>query len=192
MDQVDDYHGTKVADPYRWLEEDCRSSQRVEDWIVAQNEVTSAYLQALPQREKIRSRLTELWDYEKFGSPFKAGGRYYYMHNTGLQNQFVLFTMDSLDAEPRVLLDPNTWSEDGTVALQGMAFSDDGKHLAYGVQDGGSDWRKWQFMEIESGKHTRRRTEVGQVLRVSTGPRMARASFTVATTSRRRASSSRA
>ena len=114
--------------------------------------MTFAFLESIPARETIRQRLTELWDYEKYGAPFKEGGRYYYMHNSGLQNQSVLFTMDTLKSKPRVLLDPNTWSEDGTVALAGMAFSDDGKYMAYGVQDGGSDWRTWRFMEIDSQK----------------------------------------
>ncbi len=152
VEHVDDYHGTKVPDPYRWLEDDVRTSQEVSNWVESQNKVTFAFLETIGGREQIRQRLTELWDYEKYGSPFKAGGRYYYLHNSGLQNQFVLFTMDTLKSQPRVLLDPNDWSEDGTVALAGMALSDDGKYLAYGVQDGGSDWRTWRFMEIESGK----------------------------------------
>lgn len=152
VDHVDTYHGTEVPDPYRWLEEDVRTSQEVADWVTGQNEITFSFLEGIPQREGIRQRLTELWDYEKFSSPFKAGGRYFYLHNSGLQNQSVLFTMESLSSQARVLLDPNTWSEDGTVALAGMAFSDDGRYMAYGVQDGGSDWRTWQFLEIESGK----------------------------------------
>ena len=121
-------------------------------WVAAENKVTFAYLEAIPQREPLRERLTELWDYEKYSSPFKTGGRYYYFHNTGLQNQSVLFTMASLQSEPRVLIDPNTWSQDGTVALSGLALSDDGKYIAYGIQDGGSDWRTWKIMEIDSGK----------------------------------------
>ncbi len=152
VDQVDDYHGTQVPDPYRWLEDDVRTSKEVADWVAAENKVTFAYLEAIPQRERIRERLTQLWDYEKYGSPFKAGGRYYYMHNSGLQNQSVLFTMKTLQSEPRVLLDPNTWSKDGTVALSGISFSDDGKYLAYGIQDGGSDWRTWRMMQIDTGK----------------------------------------
>ncbi len=152
VEHVDTYHGTEVPDPYRWLEDDVRTSADVAQWVAAENEVTFAYLKSIPEREKIRQRLTELWDYEKYGSPFKEGGRYYYLHNSGLQNQFVLFTMETLKSNPRVLLDPNEWSKDGTVALSGMAMSDDGKYLAYGVQDGGSDWRTWRFLEIESGK----------------------------------------
>lgn len=152
VDHVDDYHGTEVPDPYRWLEQDVRNSREVADWVEAQNKVTFDYLESIPERDRIRKRLTELWDYEKYSSPFKAGGRYYYRHNSGLQNQSVLLVMETLDSDPRVLLDPNQWSEDGTVALAGMAFSDDGKYLAYGVQDGGSDWRTWRLLEIESGK----------------------------------------
>ena len=152
VEHVDEYHGTQVPDPYRWLEDDVRTSEDVADWVEAQNKVTFGYLELIPQRDTIRQRLTELWDYEKYGSPFKAGGRYYYLHNSGLQNQFVVFAMETLDSQPRVLLDPNEWSPDGTLALAGMAFSDDGKYLAYGIQDGGSDWRTWQIMEIESGK----------------------------------------
>ena len=147
--QVDDYHGTKVSDPYRWLEDDVRESDEVAAWVEAQNKVTFGFLESIPQRKAIEKRLTELWDFEKFGSFFKEGGRYYYLYNSGLQNQYVLYVMDSLDGEARVLIDPNTWSDDGTVALSGMSFSDDGRYMAYGIQDGGSDWRTWRVMEIE-------------------------------------------
>ncbi|NND61494.1 MAG: S9 family peptidase [Gammaproteobacteria bacterium] len=151
VDQVDDYHGTPVSDPYRWLEDDVRVSNAVLEWVTAQNEVTFSYLESLPQREKIRARLTQLWDYEKFGVPFREAGRYFYSYNNGLQNQSVLLTQTSLDAEPRILLDPNGWSDDGTVALSGYVPSPDGRYLAYGVQDGGSDWRTWKFLDIDSG-----------------------------------------
>ncbi len=151
-DQTDDYHGTKVADPYRWLEQDVRTSSEVADWVAAENKVTFAYLEAIPQREAIRQRLTELWDYERYSSPFKEGGRYYYYKNDGLQNQSVLYTMDRLDGKARVLIDPNQWSADGTIALSGAAFSDDGRHVAYRVAEAGSDWATWRVMEIESGK----------------------------------------
>src|SRR5437764_4519857 len=117
VEQVDDYHGTKVADPYRWLEDDVRTSKDVADWVAAENKVTSAYLESIPQWAAIRKRVTELWDYEKFSAPFKVGGRYFFFKNDGLQNQNVLYVMDSPDSEPRRLLDPNTWSTDGTVAL---------------------------------------------------------------------------
>jgi prolyl oligopeptidase len=152
VDQADDYHGTRVPDPYRWLEDDVRTSAQVEEWVTAQNKVTFGYLEATAQREPLRKRLTELWDYEKYSSPFKTGGRYFYFHNSGLQNQSVLFTMNSLKSEPRVLIDPNTWSADGTVSLSGLAPSDDGKYIAYGIQDAGSDWLSWKIMEIDSGK----------------------------------------
>ncbi|MHC4947041.1 MAG: prolyl oligopeptidase family serine peptidase [Planctomycetota bacterium] len=148
----DDYHGTVVPDPYRWLEDDVRESKQVAEWVRGQNEVTFGYLESIPQREAIRSRLTELWDYEKFSTPFKAGGRYYYSYNDGLQNQSVMYMMDALDAEPRVLFDPNTWSEDGTVALSGTSFSDDGRYVAYGVAEAGSDWRKWRIRDLTTGE----------------------------------------
>ncbi len=152
VDQIDDHHGTKVPDPYRWLEDDVRQSEKVADWVKAQNEVTFGFLEKIPERKAIQKRLTGLWDFEKFGTFFKAGGRYYYQHNTGLQNQYVLYVLDSLEAEPRVLIDPNTWSADGTVALDGMSFSDDGRYMTYGIQDGGSDWRTWRVMEIDGGR----------------------------------------
>lgn len=150
MDLVDVLHGVKVPDPYRWLEDDVRKSKDVAAWVEQQNKVTFAYLKSLPAREKIEKRLTKLWDFEKYSSPFRRGGRYYYNKNDGLQNQSVLYVLDKLDGEPKVLMDPNKWSKDGTVALAGTAFSDDGKYVAYGVQESGSDWRTWRVMEIET------------------------------------------
>ncbi|MBL8809830.1 MAG: S9 family peptidase [Planctomycetaceae bacterium] len=152
VEQVDDFHGTKVEDPYRWLEDDVRENKDVAAWVAAQNEVTFGYLKSIPQREVIQKRMTELWNYEKIGAPFKRGGRYYFSRNDGLQNQNVLFRQETLESEPVVLLDPNSWSKDGTVALSGTAFSDDGRYVAYGVQKAGSDWNTWKVMEIESGK----------------------------------------
>ncbi len=152
IDHVDNYHGTKVPDPYRWLEEDVRESKAVADWVAAENKVTFAYLESIPQREAILQRLTELWDYAKYSAPFKAGGRYYFFKNDGLQNQSVLYTMQKLDGKPRALIDPNKWSKDGTVALAGMAFSDDGRYMAYRVSEAGSDWGSWRIMEIDSTK----------------------------------------
>ena len=152
VDQVDVYHGVKVADPYRWLEDDVRESKDVAKWVEDQNAVTFGYLEKIPERPYINKLLTKLWNYEKFNSPFKAGGRYYYYYNSGLQNQYVLYVQDSLDSEPRVLMDPNTWSKDGTVALSGTAFSSDGRYVAYGVQEAGSDWRKWKIREIDSDR----------------------------------------
>jgi len=152
VEQFDDYHGTKVADPYRWLEDDVRNSPEVAAWVKAQNKYTFDYLEQIPEREAIGKRLTELWNYEKYGTPFKAGGRYYFYKNDGLQNQSVLYQQSSLDAEPRVLIDANTWSEDGTEALSGVVFSSDGRYAVYGVQSAGSDWKVWRIMEIATGK----------------------------------------
>jgi prolyl oligopeptidase len=151
VDQVDDFHGQQVADPYRWLEDDVRESEEVAAWVEAQNEVAEAYLDTIPARGRIRRRLTELWDYGKHGAPFRVGGRYYHYHIDGLQNQSVLYTQDALDGDARVLIDPNSWSDDGTVALGGAAFSDDGRYVAYAVSEAGSDWTTWRVMDIESG-----------------------------------------
>jgi prolyl oligopeptidase len=151
-DQVDDYHGTKVADPYRWLEDDVRKSSQVRAWVEAENQVTNAYLQTIPERDRIRERLTELWNYEKYSAPSKVAGRYFYSKNDGLQNQSVLHTQDRLDGPSRVLLDPNQWSKDGTVALAGMAISDDARYLAYAVAEAGSDWQSWRVLDVASGK----------------------------------------
>jgi prolyl oligopeptidase len=147
---VDVYHDVKVPDPYRWLEDP--DSEETRAWVDAQNAVTYPYLESLPQREAIEKRLTTLWNYERYGAPRKRGGRYFFTHNDGLQNQSVLFVADSLDSEPRELLDPNTLSEDGTVALAGTAVSKDGQFLAYGLAEGGSDWRQWKVREVATGK----------------------------------------
>ncbi|MFQ4142760.1 prolyl oligopeptidase family serine peptidase [Chlorogloeopsis sp. ULAP02] len=146
--QVDSYHGAPVADPYRWLEDP--DSEETKAWVEAQNKVTFGYLEEIPAREKIKQRLTKLWDYEKYSVPFKEGERYFYFKNDGLQNQSVLYTLKSLDEEPTVLLDPNTLSEDGTVALSGLAISEDGKLLAYGLSTAGSDWQEWKVRDIET------------------------------------------
>lgn len=149
-DQVDNYHGTVVADPYRWLEDP--DSEETKAWVAAQNEVTFGYLNEIPTREKIKQRLTKLWDYEKYGIPFKEGDRYFYFKNDGLQNQSVLYTLKSLDSEPQVLLDPNKLSEDGTVALSGLSISEDGKLLAYGLSTSGSDWQEWKVRDVETSE----------------------------------------
>jgi prolyl oligopeptidase len=149
-DQVDDYHGTKVADPYRWLEE--TDSAETHAWVEAENKVTFGYLEKLPYRQAIRDRLTKLWNYERFSVPEQQGGRYFFQHNDGLQNQNVLLVADSLTAEPRVLLDPNTLSTDGTVALAGTAISDDGKLMAYALAASGSDWNEWHVRDVDTGK----------------------------------------
>lgn len=152
VSQMDDYFGTPVADPYRWLEDDVRNSGEVRAWVESQNSLTFSQIKQLPYRKEIKARLTKLWDYEKFGTPFKRGQRYFYFKNNGLQNQNVLYKLQSLGDEPTALIDPNQWSADGTNALGGLEFSDDGKLLAYGVQKAGSDWRTWEVMEVESGK----------------------------------------
>ena len=150
--QVDVYHGTEVADPYRWLED--TQSAETQAWIEAQNQLTFSYLAQLPGRDALNQRLTQLWNYERYSTPFKRGGRYFYFKNDGLQNQSVLYTLPSLEADPRVLLDPNTLSEDGTVALSGMAVSENGTYLAYGLSASGSDWVEWRVRDIETGEDT--------------------------------------
>ena len=152
IDHVDELHGVKVADPYRWLEDDVRESKDVAEWVAAKNKETAAYLASISQREAIKTRLTELWNYEKYGVPFKAGRRYFYVKNDGLQNQSVLYKMESLNGEPSVLIDPNAWSKDGTVALGATSFSDDGRYVAYSVADAGSDWSTWRIIEVETGR----------------------------------------
>jgi prolyl oligopeptidase len=150
VDHIDTYHGVEVVDAYRWLEDDVRENTDVSDWVGEQNDITFAYLSSIPEREIIEKRLTQLWDYEKYGLPTKEGGRYFYEYNNGLQNQEQIYIQSSLDAEPELLVDPNTWSEDGTIALASYFPSPDGKHLAYLVQDGGSDWRTGRVMNIET------------------------------------------
>ena len=147
---VDYYHGTKVADPYRWLEDD--NSEATKAWVQAENKLTFAYLDQIPERAAIKQRLTELWDYERFGVPMKEGGRYFLTRNDGLQNQAVLYTMTALDAEPAELLDPNTLSVDGTVSLAGYSISHDGNLMAYGLARAGSDWEDWKVRDVLSGK----------------------------------------
>ncbi len=152
MNQTDIYFGTTVEDPYRWLEEDVRESPRVKEWVDAQNEVTFEYLKQIPGRDAIEARLTQIWNYEKLGTPFKRAGVYYYFKNDGLQNQNVLYRKYSLDGESDIVFDPNTWSDDGTVALAGLSFSEDGRYVAYGIQDAGSDWRTWKVRDLDTGK----------------------------------------
>lgn len=148
-DQVDNYHGTLIADPYRWLED--TDSPQTREWIERQNSLTFSFLEKIPAREKIRERLRELWDFPKSYAPRKAGGRYFQLRNSGLQNQDVLYWFDSLDGEKRVLLDPNQLSEDGTIALTEWRLSQDGRYLAYSTSSGGSDWQTWHVRDVQSG-----------------------------------------
>jgi prolyl oligopeptidase len=150
--QVDDYHGKKIADPYRPLENPDAPETRA--WIDAENRLTNAWLEGVPERRSIRERLTKLWNYERWGAPFREGGLYFFTRNDGLQNQDVLYVLDRLDGTPRVLLDPNGLSRDGTVALTGWSVSSDGKKLAFGLASAGSDWNEWRVLDVASGKET--------------------------------------
>jgi len=149
-DTVENYHGVQVADPYRWLEDP--DSEKTQEWVKFQNEITFNYLAEISERETIKKRLTKIWDYEKYSVPFQEGDRYFYYKNDGLQNQSILYTLPTLDAEPKVLIDPNKLSEDGTVALSGIAISKDGKLIAYGISKAGSDWQEWRIKNIETGE----------------------------------------
>ncbi|MGP1345875.1 MAG: prolyl oligopeptidase family serine peptidase [Phycisphaerales bacterium] len=150
---TDTLHGVVVADPFRWLEQDVRKAEEVADWVERQNRVTDAFLGSIPERAAIRSRLTELWDYERFSTPSRHGGWYYMSVNDGLQNQSVVVRMRELGGEHEVFLDPNTWSEDGTVALSGTEFSDDGRYVAYAKSEAGSDWRTWHVLDTQTMEH---------------------------------------
>lgn len=150
VDTVDIYFGTQVPDPYRWLEDD--NSEETKNWVIAQNEVTNGYLSQIPNREKINQRLTEVWNYSKVGVPFKKGNLYFHYRNDGLQNQSVLYVQSSLEDEAKILLDPNTLSEDGTVALSGIAVSEDSKYLAYRIARSGSDWNELYIRDIATGE----------------------------------------
>jgi len=149
-DVVDDYHGTRVADPYRWLEDPDSPESRA--WIEAQNRLTAAYLAEIPARATIRERLTKLWNYPKYGAPFRKAGRYFFLKNDGLQNQSVLYKQASLEATPETLLDPNMLSEDGTVALSTLAVSDNGRLLAYGTAASGSDWEEFRVRDVVTAR----------------------------------------
>jgi prolyl oligopeptidase len=149
-DQVDDYHGVKVADPYRWLED--LDSEETRNWVEAENKLSFGYLASIPARNALKERLTKLWNYEKYGIPFKEGNRYFYTRNSGLQNQAVLYTVTSLDGQPQMVLDPNTLSADGTVAVSGMQVSPDGKLLAYSLSASGSDWQEWKVRDVATSK----------------------------------------
>lgn len=149
VDTIDQYFGTDVKDPFRWLEDD--RSPETEAWVKKQNEFTFDYLNKIPGREKIKNRLSEIWNYEKKGAPFKEGNNYYFYKNDGLQNQYVIYTQKNKDSKNAdVFLDPNKFSEDGTTSLGGLSFSENGKIAAYSISEGGSDWRKIIVMDVES------------------------------------------
>ena len=152
VDLVETEFGTPVADPYRWLENDVRNDPQVRAWVDAQNGVTNAFLARLPGRAALEKRITELYDYERFAAPEKKGGHYFYTHNTGLQNQAVLFVRDSADGAGRVLIDPNPWSKDGATALAEWEPNEQGTKLLYAIQDGGTDWRTLKVRNVATGK----------------------------------------
>ncbi|UCG50679.1 MAG: S9 family peptidase, partial [Candidatus Latescibacterota bacterium] len=150
VDVVDDFHGTQVADPYRWLED--HESDETTAWVDAQNKITQHFIQDIPAREAIETRLTELWNYPRYSLPYKHGGRYFFYKNDGLQNQSVLYVQETLESDPKVVIDPNTLSEDGTIALTGTGYSEDGKYLAYALSKSGSDWQEVMIREIDTGE----------------------------------------
>lgn len=152
VDLVENQFGEAVADPYRWLENDVRTDKAVADWVARQNALTQGYLAQLPQRAWFAERIKALMDYERFGLPRKAGGNYFYMRNSGLQNQSQLFVRQGLNGAPRLLIDPNAWAKDGATALDAWVPSKNGKLLAYSVQDGGSDWRTIKVLDVTTGK----------------------------------------
>ena len=149
-DVVENYHGTRVPDPYRWLED--QNGAATAAWVKAQNDVTFPYLAALPERDVIRKRLTELWNYPRYSPPFEEGGQYFYYYNSGLQNQSVLYVQRSLRDSARVLIDPNKLSSDGTVALSALMISHDGKLAGYGTATSGSDWNEFRVRDVATGK----------------------------------------
>ncbi len=157
VDHTDDYHGTQVDDPYRWLED--VDSDETHDWVARQNELTFGFLEGISARQEYADRLTEIWDYEKFGAPFQEGGRTFFYKNDGLQNQYVLYVQDTPDAAPRVLLDPNLLSDDGTVSLGDATVSRDGRYLAWSTSVSGSDWRTWYVRDIATGEDLKDKIE---------------------------------
>ncbi len=148
VDSVDEYFGQKILDPYRWLEND--TSAETSEWVKAQNEITNAYLEKIPFRKSLKERFTQIWDYPKYGIPFSKGNLYFYFKNDGMQNQSVLYVQEGLEGEPRVLLDPNRLSEDGTVAIASFSVSNDARFLAYSIAKAGSDWNEIYVMDINT------------------------------------------
>jgi prolyl oligopeptidase len=149
VDQVDDYFGTLVPDPYRWMED--VDSAELKTWVDAENELTQSYLAEVPSREAIENRLMELTNFERYTAPARRGSRYFYSYNSGLQNQNVLYWQEGLEGEAHVLLDPNMMSADGTVAISGVSITDDGRLAAYSIADAGSDWVKWHVRDVTTG-----------------------------------------
>ncbi len=152
VDVVEEHFGQTIADPYRWLENDVRNDKEVASWVASQNKVTNAHLNTLLGRDIFKDRLKQLYNYERFSIPVKKGGRYFYLYNSGLQSQQVLYVRDSVDDAGRVLIDPNSWAEDGATALAEWSASNDGKRVAYAVQDGGTDWRTIRVLDLNTGK----------------------------------------
>lgn len=150
VDTTDDYFGIKIADPYRWLEDD--NSEETKKWVEEENKVTYDYLEKIPFRQQMKERLTQVWNFEKMTAPFKKGNYYFFYKNNGLQNQSVLYVQDGLNGTPKILIDPNTLSADGTTSMNGISVREDGKYLAYNLAKSGSDWNDIVTMEIESGK----------------------------------------
>ena len=169
----------------------CASRPRLRRGSSKQNEIARAYLDAIPQRPQIKRRLTEIWNYERFSAPQQQGGKYFYLRNDGLQNQAVLFVADTYDADGRVLIDPNEWSKDGTIALAHYVPSKDGKLLAYSKSEAGSDWQQIYVLNVATGEALPDEFEVGPIQRRQLDRRMAADSFTRAIPNPRRAKSSR-
>ncbi|OGQ91834.1 MAG: prolyl endopeptidase [Deltaproteobacteria bacterium RIFOXYA12_FULL_58_15] len=150
VEHADNYHGVMISDPYRWLED--LDSADTAEWVKKQNDLTFSYLEKIPQREALKKRLTQLWNFERYGVPFRRGGRVFFSKNDGLQDQAVFYWAESIDAEPKVLIDPNTLSKDGTVALSNISVSNDGRFVAYGLQIAGSDWVLWKIRNVDTGR----------------------------------------
>ena len=148
VDTITDYFGTKVNDPYRWLEDD--RSEETEEWVKAENKVTFGYLDKIPFKDDLKKRLSEIWNYEKIGAPFKEGDYTYFSKNDGLQNQYVIYRRKNEYDKPEIFLDPNKFSEDGTTSLSGLSFSENGKMAAYSISEGGSDWRKVIVLDTQT------------------------------------------
>lgn len=151
VDQVDTYFGVKVGDPYRWLEDD--NSPETARWVEAQNKVTYGYLEKIPFRQQVKQRLENLYNYPKYGAPYRKGEYYIFSKNDGLQNQSVMYIQKGLDGKPEVLIDPNKLSADGTARLGTLSFSKDGRYAVVGVSRSGSDWQDFYVMEVATRKY---------------------------------------